>query len=131
MDSQIKNAIQTTLNQIPAIKLAIIFGSVADNRETASSYIDLAVLTDAHMYANQKTRIIAALSTATGRAIDLIDLRTAGQPLLGQIITRGARIMGGDADYAQLISKNLFEQADFLPYRNRILDERREAWIGK
>ena len=131
MDSPIKSIIENTLNQIPAIKLAIVFGSVAGNRETASSDIDLAVLMDAHIDAKQKAKIIEALATATGRAIDLIDLRTAGQPLLGQIITRGARILGSDADYAQLITKNLFDQADFLPYRNRILDERREAWIGK
>jgi predicted nucleotidyltransferase len=126
-----KYIIQNTLNQFPSIKLAIVFGSVADNRETVSSDIDLAVLTDTHIDAKQKTQIIEALATATGRAIDLIDLRTAGQPILGQIITRGVRIMGSDTDYAQLITKNLFDQADFLPYRNRILDERREAWIGK
>jgi len=63
--------------------------------------------------------------------IDLIDLKTAGQPLLGEIISKGQRILGSDTRYAQLITKNLFDRADFLPYRNRILKERRESWIGK
>ena len=30
-----------------------------------------------------------------------------------------------------LVSRNLFDTADFLPLRNRILKERRERWIGK
>jgi len=131
MDSTIKIIIQNTLNQFPEIKLAIVFGSVAVNRETNSSDIDLAVLTDTPIDVKQKIKLIEALATATGRAIDLIDLKTAGQPLLGQIISNGERIKGSDSVYARLITKNLFDQADFLPYRNRILDERREAWIGK
>ena len=30
-----------------------------------------------------------------------------------------------------LSKRHLFDQADYLPYRNRILAERRQAWIGK
>ncbi len=131
MNLSIHNIILNTLSEIPAIRLAIVFGSVAGNRETANSDIDLAVLMDTRIDANQKIQIIEALASATGRAIDLIDLRTVGQPLLGQIITNGERIVGSDTRYAQLITKNLFDQADFLPYRNRILNERRHAWIGK
>ena len=131
MNTSILNTIRDTLSKIPAIRLAIVFGSVADNRETANSDIDLAVLMDASIDANQNIQIIEALASATGRAIDLIDLRTVGQPLLGQIVTNGERIVGNDTRYARLITKNLFDQADFLPYRNRILDERRHAWIGK
>ena len=32
---------------------------------------------------------------------------------------------------ARLISKHLFEQADFMPNRNRVLAERRAAWIAR
>jgi predicted nucleotidyltransferase len=131
MNTSIHNTIRDTLSEIPGIRLAILFGSVADNRETANSDIDLAVLMDTRINANQIIQIIEALASATGRAIDLIDLRTVGQPLLGQIITNGERIVGSDTRYAQLITKNLFDQADFLPYRNRILNDRRHAWIGK
>jgi len=125
------NLIRKTLNQFPSIKLAIIFGSIASNRETPYSDIDLAILTNTLIDTKQKIQMIEALATATGRTIDLIDLRAAGQPLLGQIISNGTRILGNDAEYARLITKNLFDQADFLPYRNRILDERRQAWISK
>jgi hypothetical protein len=53
------------------------------------------------------------------------------EPLLGQIVRHGRRIVGSDTMYGELISRHLFEQADFMPYRTRLLAERRMAWIGK
>jgi len=131
MGTLILNTIQNTLNQFPTIKLAIVFGSVANNRETLDSDVDLAILTNDIIGTKQKIQIIESLATSTGRTIDLIDLRTAGQPLLGEIISHGTRILGNNTEYAILITKNLFDQADFLPYRNRILEERRQAWTNK
>ena len=75
--------------------------------------------------------IIAALAERTGRPIDLIDLQVVAEPLLGQILRHGRRLLGSDGAYGRLISRHLFLQADFMPYRNRILAERRAAWIGK
>jgi hypothetical protein len=66
-----------------------------------------------------------------GRPIDLVDIHAIGEPLLGQILKHGKRILGSDTHYANLIRRHLFDVADFLPYRNRILAERRQAWIGK
>jgi hypothetical protein len=63
--------------------------------------------------------------------VDLIDLKRTGEPLLGQILKHGVRLMGSDTDYAALLTRHLFDAADFLPYRNRILAERRRAWIGR
>jgi len=40
------------------------------------------------------------------------------------------RLVGDDASYGALLSKNAFDHADFYPYRQRILDQRRQAWIG-
>ena len=62
--------------------------------------------------------------------VDLIDLSVVGEPLLGQIVRHGRRVLGSDTIYGELISKHLFEQADFMPYQARILAERRMAWIG-
>src|SRR4051812_23299614 len=75
--------------------------------------------------------LISDLAEATGRSIDLVDLQTAGEPLLGQILSHGQRILGSDLRYAGLVRKHLFDKAGFLPYRERILRERRQAWIGK
>lgn len=119
------------LNQQGGIRLAILFGSLASGRATPQSDLDLAVLMGAPLSAETRMDLTGILAEMTGRPIDLIDLRTAGEPLLGQILKHGVRLLGGDADYAELIKRHVFEEADFMPYRRRILAERRKAWIGK
>lgn len=71
-----------------------------------------------------------ALAEQTGRPVDLVDLAAVTEPLLGQVVQHGRRLLGSDTQFAQLISRHLIEQADFMPYRNRVLAERRMAWIG-
>jgi hypothetical protein len=70
------------------------------------------------------------IAEATGRPVDLVDLGTAGEPLVGAILAGGRRLVGSDEAYARVLVRHLFDQADFLPYRERILAERRKAWIG-
>jgi hypothetical protein len=38
-------------------------------------------------------------------------------------------LLGDDATYARLLTKHLINSADFAPLQQRILDERRNAWI--
>ena len=114
----------------PAITLAIVFGSMANNTATFHSDLDVAVYADRALLAEEKKALIEALAFVTGRSVDLIDLHSAGEPLLGQILTKGRRIFGDNTCFAKLLSRHWFEQADFLPYKNRILKERREKWIG-
>ena len=123
--------LRSVLSSFPHIELALLFGSVARGQAHAQSDIDLAVAARRALTAAQKIALIEALAECTGRPIDLIDLRTAGEPLLGQILRHGRRLLGSDTAYGQLISRHLFEQADFMPYRARVLAERRAAWIGK
>ena len=126
----LNNHIQQILTQHGGIRLAILFGSLAKGRATPESDLDLAVLMDAPLSAETKMVLIDDLSQAIGRPVDLIDLRVAGEPILGQILKHGIRLLGSDTDYAELIKRHLFEEADFMPYRRRILEERRKVWIG-
>ena len=112
------------------IVLALLFGSMTGPGARSDSDVDIAVAADRALSAGEKLALIGRLAERLGRPIDLIDLRTAGEPLLGEIIRHGRRVLGTDTAYARLISKHLFDQADFLPYRTRILEERRRAWIG-
>lgn len=122
--------IRQVLNRHPQILLAVLFGSLAKNTAGVESDLDLAVSADRPLEMNEKMQLIEELAYLTGRPVDLVDLSTVGEPLLGQIIVGGRRILGDDTRYALLLSKHLFNQADFMPYQRRILRDRRMAWIG-
>ena len=113
------------------IVLAILFGSLAIGEGHVESDLDLAVDAGRRLTAAEKMTLISEVAGRTGHPVDLVDIQAAGEPLLGQILQRGKRIMGSDTHYANLVRRHLFDQADYLPYRNRILAERRQAWIGK
>jgi predicted nucleotidyltransferase len=120
--------LKDVLAQFPTLVLALVFGSVAQRRERADSDLDIAVAARQPLTPVERMNIIAALAEQTGRPVDLIDLSGVAEPLLGQIVRHGRRLLGSDGVYGNLISKHLFEQADFMPYRNRVLVERRAAW---
>ncbi len=115
----------------PMVALVILFGSVVSGRVRAESDLDIAVSTDHMLTTEEKISIINALAERIGRSVDLVDLKVVAEPLLGQILRHGRRILGRDSSYGELISRHVFDQADFTPYRTRLLAERRMAWIGK
>lgn len=127
----VDDQVREVLARFPAVELAILFGSVAQGQPRTDSDIDIAVAGGRALTATEKVAIIEALAVRTGRTVDLIDLESTSEPLLGQIVRHGRRLLGGDRAYGQVISRHLFEQADFMPYRSRLLAERRAAWIGK
>jgi predicted nucleotidyltransferase len=111
------------------LELAILFGSLARQAGRRHSDVDLAVSAGSRLSAEARIALIEELASATGRPVDLVDLTQAGEPLLGQILTTGIRLTGSDETHARFLTRHLIEQADFLPYRDRILAERRQAWI--
>ena len=121
--------IRDFLGTQPDLVLAIVFGSVASGRAKADSDLDIAVGGRQALGTERKRTLIGELAELSGSGIDLIDLNTVGEPLLGQILAGGRRVLGNNQQYAALISRHLFDQADFLPYRQRLLAERRAAWL--
>jgi uncharacterized protein len=112
------------------ILLALVFGSAARASLRPDSDIDIAVLSKQPLNSLDKQKLIGEIALATGRSVDLIDLATVGQPLLGQIIKDAKRIKGSDSQFAKLLVRNALDEADFMPYVSRLLQTRRAAWIG-
>jgi predicted nucleotidyltransferase len=127
IDAQLKEV----FSHFPEITLAVLFGSVALGHQRADSDLDIAVAANHPLTVGEKSSMISALAEQTGRPIDLIDLNVVSEPVLGQIVRHGRRVLGSDTLYGKLISRHVFEQEDFMPYRTRLLAERRMTWIGK
>jgi predicted nucleotidyltransferase len=112
------------------VVLAILFGSLAAGHGRFDSDLDLAVLATTPLTSQARIDLIGDLAQAFGRPVDLIDLGLTHCPLLQQILTRGRVVFCKDrTQYAELIRRMVYEEADFMPYYRRILAARRKAWI--
>ncbi len=79
---------------------------------------------------NAYSKGVGAIALAFDRPVDLVDLRTAGQPLLDQVVSTGIQICGTRHQWGDLIYRNIMENEDFVPYQKRILEGRRRAWMN-
>ena len=120
------------LNRHPEIKLCIIFGSIASGKGSLNSDIDIAIAADQPLSSDRRLELLEELSTATNHEIDLVDLMTAKGLILNQALSTGIVVQNKDKSlYADLISRMLFNQADMMPYYDRILRERRRQFINE
>ena len=123
--------LRAVLARHPQVNFAMLFGSLARGTARPDSDLDLAVGADRPLHSDEIIALIGDLATASGRAVDLIDLADAGEPLLGQILAHGVRVLGDSTRHGALLSRHLTDVADFVPLQQRILDERRRRWIGR
>jgi len=129
--SALTEPIACLLARYHSIKLGILFGSLAEGRATPESDLDLGVAATQSLDTAMKTTLIEALAEIAGRPVDLVDLQAVSGPILQQVLTQGQLIYCTDQMlYAALIRDMLFNQSDMMPYYDRILAERRKAWIG-
>lgn len=123
-------AVTDALAAFDGLQLAFVFGSVARNTARPDSDIDVAILAGRPLTGQETIELIETLADVTGRPVDLIDLAVAGPLIVGQALQHGCRVWGTPAQQAALAVKNLFDASDFLPYVQRTLAERRQAWTG-
>lgn len=126
----IQSELRDALARAADLRLAMLFGSVARGEARANSDVDVAVLADHALTANERIRLIDSISQATGRAVDLVDVMTAGPLLLGEILRDGIRLLGSPAELADLAARAALDAADFLPLMQRTLQQRRTAWTA-
>ena len=121
--------IQSELAQWPDVQIAILFGSIAEGLERPDSDLDLAVQMSHPITAEQKMALISHFASLFGRPVDIIDLREAGEALLGEILSKGIMLKGGSEARGDLMFKHIMDHEDFGPYQQRILQARRRQWI--
>ncbi len=126
-----REGVRSALERHPEIRIALLFGSLAAGKERRNSDLDLAVAAEEPLGARQKTALIEELAQVTGRAVDVVDLRTAAGLVLKSALTTGVRFRVTDhVLLAELVKRMWFDEADFEPYRRRILEARRKQWIS-
>lgn len=128
--ADLDRTIESVMSRYPSVVLAILFGSMAQDRTRDDSDLDIAVTSSTPLAAQTHLAIIEDLALAVGRPVDLIDLDQTHNPLLRQILTKGRRVLCHDRTrYAELLLRMVYEEADVMPYYRRILLERRQGWI--
>ena len=124
-----EEALANLLSRYRGVRIAILFGSQATGSARADSDIDLALLADTPISSSLKLELIEAIGAEFGRPVDIVDLYSAAEPILGQVL-KGKRLLGDNQSYAGLLTKHVINVADFVPLQQRILAERRAAWIN-
>ena len=94
------------LARYPTIKLGILFGSLAEERATPESDLDLGVAAAESLDTAMKTALIEALAEISGRPVDLVDLRVVSGPILQHVLTRGS---------SSIVSTGRFTRRSFAP----------------
>jgi len=123
--------LKEALSSHKEVRIALLFGSLAKGSATPDSDVDVGLQLEHPMSAAEKAELIGEIAAITGRAVDLVDLATVGEPLLGEILVHGRKLVANREDYTRLMLRHLYDAADFGPYRDRILRERRQTWIGR
>jgi predicted nucleotidyltransferase len=130
MDTRVKTTILDVLKQFPQVKIAYLFGSAAREQLTSTSDIDVAVAADTTLPLETRLAIATQLSKALHREVDLIDLQDVTGEILQQSLCQGTKLLQKDASlHADLIKRLWFDQTDMMPYRRRILAERRRRFL--
>lgn len=124
--------ISDVLRAEPLIKAAWLFGSMARGTAGPESDLDVAVLGERALTADEKMHMIELLAQRCLRPVDLIDLQATQTLVVGQVIRYGKRLFCDDTTLcAEFMKRWVFDQADWMPYRKRALKTRRDAWISR
>lgn len=132
MMTDIETSLASLFAAHPEVRLGFIFGSIARGTAGKDSDIDVAVAGPRPLTQEEKQMLIREIAELSGRAVDVVDLQTAGAPIRRTVLRGGKLIHCMDRSlYAEIIKRTVFDAADLMPYRERILTERRRKWIGR
>ena len=121
--------VKETLRAESELKLAILYGSAATGKMRADSDVDVAVLFDRPLTAEQKMRLVSRLESELLREVDLVDLFALSGTILKQVLRLGqVLIQTKPGTRAELIHRMVYNQTDMMPYVSRTLIERQRRF---
>jgi uncharacterized protein len=128
--SEIARQVKAALADEPGLKLALLYGSAADGKMRADSDVDVALLFDRPLTAEQKMRLVSRLESELKREVDLVDLFNLNGTILRRVLSKGRVLIQTKPDVlAALVRKMIYNQADMMPYVSRTLMERQQRFI--
>jgi predicted nucleotidyltransferase len=117
------------------LRLAVLFGSAASDRQRDGSDVDVAILPLAPGWSESVERdLYLALTRAARRDVDLVDIERAPTLLLWEIATAGrALIEHRPGEFARFRARAASEYIDFAPafdhygeiFRRRLIEQAR------
>lgn len=123
--------IKSILNDVPGLQLAILYGSAVTGRMRKDSDVDIALLFDRPMSAQQKMELISHVESELRRDVDLADLYALNGTILKQILSKGrVLVQSTPGVLAGLVQRMVYNQADMMPYITRTLIERQKRFIN-
>ena len=125
INSKLKERIAKKLATYPELQLGILFGSAVSGTMREDSDVDIAVLAQKPLSLFLRLELVAELSLALDREVDVVDLYSANGVILQQVLTKGVIILE-DTTLAKagLMKRMLFDQSDMEPYRRRMTEAR-------
>jgi predicted nucleotidyltransferase len=125
MTGPIVLTIANSLENVPGVISAYLFGSMANGRAHRESDVDVGLLLDRNVHATAadrfdvRLRLTGRLGSAVARDVDLVILNDAPPQLARHILTRGLRLMisnaSADHDFLRTV---LSRAADLQPFLN-------------
>ena len=105
---------------LPGLRLAVLYGSAAQDRLRPDSDVDLAIAFDEPLAYEELAVLGAELSRSMGRNAELVDLLAAGGLFLHEILSGGRLAFNADADlYASLMIAAVDYMQDVQPIVRR------------
>ncbi len=127
----LKLAISQSLKDFPDVQISYLFGSSITNRATISSDIDIAVAANDVLSFEEKMKIQEALTFSLKQQIDLLDLNVVSGPILQQALCTGELIFNrAPILLASIIKRMWYNQADMMPYVERMLNSHCQRYIN-
>ena len=125
MTGPIVLTIANSLEGVPGVISAYLFGSMAEGRAHHDSDVDVGLLLDRSVHATPadrfdvRVRLSGGLSAAVARDVDLVVLNDAPPQLARHIMTHGLRLMISNvpADH-EFLRTVLSRAADLQPFLN-------------